>query len=99
MDNSTDKKKGMSFRTFVVLAAAVTGAALLFSPSKGIISMLRASSEIKRNRAMIEQYRHDTEQMQRKIDQLKSNPDTLEKFAREQFLFAAPGDDVYVIDR
>ena len=41
--------------------------------------------------------RQRTEEIERQIRQLKSDPDTLEKFAREQFLFAAPGDDVYVI--
>ena len=38
------------------------------------------------------------EQMEKSVNILKTDRDTLEKFAREQFHFAAPGDDVYVIE-
>ena len=31
------------------------------------------------------------------INELKNNKDSLEKFAREQFHFAAPDEDVYLI--
>lgn len=33
-----------------------------------------------------------------RINMLQHNRDTLEEFAREQFYFAAPGDDVYIIE-
>jgi cell division protein FtsB len=33
------------------------------------------------------------------IDQRESNIDTLEKFAREQYHFAEPGEDVYIIEK
>ena len=36
--------------------------------------------------------------MDKRVNMLKTDRDTLEKFAREQFHFAAPGDDVYVIE-
>ena len=36
--------------------------------------------------------------MDKKINMLKNDKDTLEKFAREQFNFAVPGEDVYVIE-
>lgn len=32
------------------------------------------------------------------IRQIRTDRDTLEKFAREQFRFAAPGEDVYVLE-
>ncbi len=35
--------------------------------------------------------------MRRQVNMLESNRDSLEKFAREQFYFSAPGEDVYVI--
>ena len=35
--------------------------------------------------------------MDRKIRMMRGNRDTLERFAREQFYFAEPGDDVYII--
>lgn len=36
--------------------------------------------------------------MENRIRMLTSDKDTLEKFAREQFYFAEPGDDVFVLD-
>ena len=36
--------------------------------------------------------------MDRKIRMMKGDRDTLERFAREQFYFAEPGDDVYIIE-
>ena len=55
--------------------------------------------ETRRDKALIRECRQRTEEIERQIRQLKSDPDTLEKFARERFLFAAPGDDVYVIGK
>ena len=92
-----EKQKRDPFRTFVVIVMAVTAVALLVVPGSSLIQACRASLETRRDRAQIRDCRRRTEEIERKIRQLKSDPDTLEKFAREQFLFSAPGDDVYVI--
>ena len=47
----------------------------------------------------MEFYRRDIERMDREIEALSQNKDSLEKFARENFHFAAPGDDVYIEER
>ena len=47
---------------------------------------------------MIENYRIENAELDRRIDMMKNDRDTLEKFAREQYNFAAPGEDVYVIE-
>ena len=36
--------------------------------------------------------------MNQDIDELKTNRDSLEKFAREQFGFSVPGEDVYIVE-
>ena len=46
----------------------------------------------------IEQYNAEIEEMDKRINMLKTDKDTLEKFAREHYYFAAPGEDVYVIE-
>ena len=38
------------------------------------------------------------DQMEKEADALRNNPDSLEAFARETYHFAAPGDDVYIVD-
>ena len=40
----------------------------------------------------------EIDQMDREIDNLRNNADTLEAFARETYHFAAPGDDVYIVE-
>ncbi len=47
----------------------------------------------------MEIYRQQIREMDQNIEELENNRDTLEKFARERFKFAAPGEDVYVIER
>ena len=46
----------------------------------------------------MEKYRSEIEAMDQNIGELKTNRDSLEKFAREQFGFAVPGEDVYIIE-
>ena len=46
----------------------------------------------------IEQYNAEIEEMDKRFIMLKNVKDSLEKFAREQFYFSAPGEDVYVIE-
>jgi cell division protein FtsB len=46
----------------------------------------------------MEIYRNEIEDMRRKVQMLENNRDSLEKFAREQFYFAAPGEDVFTVE-
>ena len=46
----------------------------------------------------MEKYREEIEAMNQNIEELKTNRDTLEKFARENFHFTAPGEDVYIVE-
>ena len=46
----------------------------------------------------MEHYHLENERMEKRLQLLKNDKDTLEKFAREQFGFAAPGEDVYLVE-
>ena len=46
----------------------------------------------------MEYYQEQNAQMENRLRLLKNDKDTLEKFAREQFHFAAPGEDVYIVE-
>jgi cell division protein FtsB len=46
----------------------------------------------------MEYYNAEIEKMRSKVKVLNNDRDSLEKFAREQFYFAAPGDDVYIAE-
>lgn len=42
-------------------------------------------------------YRRNIERLEKEVEALNGDRDTLEKFAREKFYFAAPGEDVYIV--
>ena len=43
-------------------------------------------------------WNEEIDRMEHRIKMLTSDRDTLEEFAREEFYFAEPGDDVYIIE-
>ena len=45
----------------------------------------------------IREYEEKTVEMDGRINDLKTDRDSLEKFAREKFFFSAPDEDVYVL--
>jgi cell division protein FtsB len=59
----------------------------------------KANNEIRRQDRQIERYEMEIKEMDRQIEGLTDNRDSLEKFARENFGFKEPGDDVYVLEK
>ena len=53
---------------------------------------------MKRQEKIIEKYETENADLDRRINMMKTDKDTLEKFAREQYHFAAPGEDVYLVE-
>lgn len=84
---------------FTRYALILTGLVLLFLTffsSDSLINWVKAGFEIRRQENRIEKYKEEIGEMDRRIDCLTNNRDSLEKFAREEFTLAAPGDDVYL---
>jgi cell division protein FtsB len=92
------KGEHKNFRIFVAFSTAVFVFIWLVGPGNTWIHWAKAGVEIKRQERQIREYEQEIERMHKRVDMLKTDRDTLEKFAREQFHFAAPGDDVYVIE-
>jgi cell division protein FtsB len=87
---------------FVKYAAAATAAVLLwigFFGEDNLVRWARAGIELRRQRNQIENYSREIESMDKQIRMLSNDRDTLEEFARENFHFAAPGDDVYLMKK
>ena len=53
--------------------------------------------DIVSSKALIEKYEAENAALEDRIRQLTDDRDSLERFAREELQFAAPGDDVYII--
>ena len=69
-----------------------------FGSGNTIGHWIDARRDYRNQNAQIEFYQKSIENMDMVLDQRESNLDTLEKFAREQYYFAAPGEVVYIIE-
>ena len=86
------------FLPFVIVITALAALWLLFLSHSSVLNWVRANLEIQRQEREMDRLRRDIEAMDAEIQSLTNSRDSLEKFARETYHFAAPGDDVYIIE-
>ena len=83
---------------FVVVVTAVVALWLLFFGHNSVLNWIRATVEVRSQEKEMQQLQEEISQMDQEIDQLYNQRDSLERFARETYHFAAPGDDVYIVE-
>ena len=83
---------------FVIVTTTLVALWLLFFAHNSVLSWIRATMEEKNQQKEMARLKEEIEEMDREIRNLRNNPDTLETFARETYHFAAPGDDVYIVE-
>ena len=86
------------FVWFVTLSTAVFLFVWIVGPGNTIIHWVKAGIETRQQERLIEQYEAQNAEMEVRLKMLRNDKDTLEKFAREQFHFAVPGEDVYIVE-
>ncbi len=96
-DKDGNKKEQRSFLRYAIIATALF-LLFLFLKKDSIITWVQAGFTLRRQERQIEQLQRENAEMDRKIQMMKGDRDTLERFAREKFYFAEPGDDVYIIE-
>lgn len=84
-----------NFLRFVIIATAIFLVVLLVKKDS-VLRWVQTGFELRRQRKEIEYYEKQIRDLDSRIESLSSNRDTLEAYAREQFLFSEPGDDVYL---
>ena len=86
--------------SFIVYAIVVTSLAAIFMFFKtdNIVEWIQAGFTIRKQERQIELLEKQNAELEKRINDLSTNRDTLEKFAREEFFFAAPGDDIYITE-
>ena len=93
--------KNAEKRSFIRYAIVATGLFIIlvgFVNQNNIVRWVKAGAEIRRQDRLIEKYNKEISEMDSQIHGLKSDKDSLERYARENFGFAEPGDDVYVLE-
>jgi cell division protein FtsB len=86
------------FIPFVIIITTLVALWLLFFAHNSVLSWIKATMEEKNQQKEMARLQKEIEEMDREIKNLRDNPDTLETFARETYHFAAPGDDVYIVE-
>lgn len=84
-----------NFLRFVIIATAIFLVVLLVKKDS-VLRWVQTGFELRRQRKEIEYYEKQIRDLDSRIESLSTNRDTLEAYAREQFLFSEPGDDVYL---
>ena len=87
-----------TFFKFVAFCVTLFIILWIVGPGNTVIHWAKAGIEIRRQEKIIREYEVQNAEMDRRINMIKTDTDTLEKFAREQFMFSAPGEDVYIVE-
>ena len=86
------------FAWYMVLSTLVLIGMWFFGPGNTFIHWGKSAREVSRQEKLIEKYERENAELDRQIQMISTDRDTLEKFAREQYNFAAPGEDVYLVE-
>ena len=80
-----------------VLATIIFIVWICFLDENNLLERLQHLKELKQLEADKEYYRNKIEEDKKRLNELKTNNENLEKFAREQYLMKKDDEDVFVI--
>lgn len=92
-----DAEKGSFIRYAIVITAFFILFVGFLSPNN-VVRWIRTGFQIRAQEKQIESYETEIREMNDQIHGLTTSKDSLERYARENFHFVEPGDDVYVFD-
>lgn len=87
---------GLTIYQIVVLVVLIA-MLFLFSDSS-IFKRVKYDNEITDLKSQIEYYRNQTEVDKTKLNELQSNTENLEKYARENYLMKKENEDVFIVE-
>lgn len=87
-----------SFLRYAIVATAIFLLFFCFIKRDNLFRWVEAGFTVRRQEKQIEFYKTDIDRLQQEVNSITTNRDTLEKLAREKFLFSEPDEDVYVIE-
>ena len=70
---------------------------ICFIDTNNVGQMIRSRITLRSQRQQMEFYEREISKMDRKLEQLKSERDSLEKFAREEYNYLMDGEDVFIV--
>lgn len=91
--------KRSPFVKWMIVSTAVFLVLICFGGRANVGHWVKSLVQLRRQKHQIEMYQERNAELDRKIESLSTDIDTLERFARENFLFSEPGEEVYIIDK
>ena len=85
-----------SFVRYAIIATAIFLVFICVIKRDNLFRWIESGVTVRRQEKQIEYYKEDIVRLQDELETLATDRDSLEKFAREKFLFAEPDEDVYV---
>ena len=71
---------------------------IVFLDENSLIQRAKHQQEINTLNSEIEKYRKQFEEDTRKLKELTTNPEALEKIAREKYLMKKPNEDIFIFE-
>jgi Septum formation initiator. len=87
-----------SFFKYAICTTALFVVLVGFVNKNNVVRWVKAGIEIRHQEKRMQVLEGEIKVMDEQIHALTSSKDSLEKYAREEFGFAAPGDDVFVVE-
>ncbi len=81
-----------------VLVLAFFGVWMVFFDENNLLSKFKYDQKIRKLNDEITYYEKEIEQSSRKMLELQSSNESLEKFAREQYLMKKANEDIFIIE-
>lgn len=93
----TKRVAGLTVTQIIILLVLIL--MLFFFSDSSILKRLRNESQIKDLEAQIEFYQNQSKEDKEKLDELQSNTNDLEKFARENYYMKKENEEIFIIDQ
>jgi len=81
------------------LATLVFGVWIVFFDQNSMIDWFEVQMKIIKQESQINYYKEEIRSIDEKLNELSSNKDSLEKFAREQYYFHEKDEDLFIVEQ
>lgn len=88
---------GKIIRNKYLLVIVALGVWLLFFDKNDFFTQWKNRAEVKKLEADVEYYKGEIERNRTEMKELQSNPELLEKFAREHYLMHRDNEDIFIL--
>ncbi|MBO7644389.1 MAG: septum formation initiator family protein [Bacteroidales bacterium] len=94
-DKDGNRAPQRSFLRFAIVITAII-VLFLFIKKDNVVRWIQAGFTLRSQERRIEAIKQDNERLDEQIRIMSTSKDSLETYAREEFGFTEPGDDVYI---